>query len=84
MTLPIMELNLTQITIWGLGIACACFGWFARQVWGAVQGLKDDLSNLREELGKEYVRYDRLKDAFEPVMESLREIKHTLAGKADK
>jgi hypothetical protein len=49
-----------------------------------VQDLKEDVNKLRVLLVSEYVRYDRLQDAFKPVMESLQEIKHTLAGKADK
>lgn len=59
-------------------------GWFARQVWSAVQDLKTDLNTLKVEIGTNYVRYDRLKDIMEPVMEALTEIKDTLKNKADK
>lgn len=73
-----------QPILWVLGIACAVLGWFARQVWGAVQELKRDVGAIRILISDDYVRYDRLQDAFKPVMESLQEIKQTLAGKADK
>jgi hypothetical protein len=77
-------MDYTQIALWTLSLACACFGWFARQVWGAVQALKDEMANLRVQISTDYVRYDRLQDAMKPILDSLQEIKHTLAGKADK
>lgn len=73
-----------QVAMWVLGIACAILGWFARQVWTAVTELKKDLNQLQIMIGTDYVRYDRLKDALEPIMNALHEIKQTLAGKADK
>jgi hypothetical protein len=78
------SMDLTQIAVMALGLVCACLGWFARQVWGAVQELKKDVSDLRVLIGTDYVRYDRLQDALKPVMDSLQEIKQTLSGKADK
>lgn len=77
-------MDFTQLALSLLGVACACLGWFARQVWGAVQQLKEDVSDLRVMIGTDYVRYDRLQDAFKPVIDALQEIKQTLAGKADK
>ena len=73
-----------QPILWILGIACSALGWFARQMWSAVQELKRDMNDMRLLISDDYVRYDRLKDAMRPVMESLQEIKQTLAGKADK
>jgi hypothetical protein len=77
-----MELN--QIIMWGLAIACAVLGWFARELYGATQALRRDLSALEVRISTDYIRYDRLQDALKPIMDSLQEIKHTLAGKADK
>ena len=57
---------------------------FARELYNATQALRRDLSILEIRIGTDYVRYDRLQDAFKPVMDSLHEIKQTLAGKADK
>jgi hypothetical protein len=67
-----------------LGVCCIVLGWFSRTLYDATQSLRKDLSVLEIQLNREYVRYDRLADAFKPVMESLQEIKQTLAGKADK
>lgn len=77
-----MELN--QIIMIGLSITCAVLGWFARELYGATQALRRDLSALEVRISTDYVRYDRLQDALKPVMDSLQEIKHTLSGKADK
>lgn len=79
-----MNLDLTQIIVGVLGVACSVLGWFAHQVWQAVTDLRKDHDNLRVLISAEYVRYDRLQDAFKPIMDSLHEIKQTLAGKADK
>ncbi len=77
-------MDFTQLILLILGIACACLGWFARQVWAAVQKLKEDVSDLKVLIGTDYIRYDRLQDAMKPIMDSLSEIKQTLASKADK
>ena len=67
-----------------LGIFCAILGWLGREVWGAVQKLRADLSSLEVRIGTDYVRYDRLQDAFKPVLSALDEIKAALSHKADK
>jgi hypothetical protein len=73
-----------QLGLAVLGIICACLGWFARQVWGAVQSLKEDMNSLRVMIGTDYIRHDRLCEAMQPILESLKEIKETLRGKVDK
>lgn len=77
-------MEVPQIVMWGLGTACTLLGWFARELYAATQSLRKDLSALQVQISSDYVRYDRLKDAFQPVMDSLAEIKHTLERKADK
>lgn len=77
-------MDLTQIALFVLGSVCACLGWFARQVWSAVQELKKELGDVRVLIGTDYVRYDRLQDAMKPIMDSLHEIKQSLMGKVDK
>lgn len=75
---------MTQVAIWVLGMACGVLGWFARELYSATQSLRKDLSELQVQIATHYIRYDRLQDAMKPVMDSLHEIKQTLAGKADK
>ena len=77
-------MEISQIALWALGAVCCVLGWFARELYAATQSLRKDLSALEVQIGREYVRYDRLQDAMKPIMDSLHEIKQTLAGKADK
>lgn len=77
-------MELTQIIMAGLALACTVLGWFARELYAATQALRKDLQALEVRIGLDYVRYDRLQDALKPIMDSLQEIKHTLSGKADK
>lgn len=85
----------SQTLIWIVNgllvVSSTVIGWFARQLWDAVKELKNDLGTLQKDLGhlevklaKEYIPYDRLKDALEPIMNALVEIKDTLKTKADK
>lgn len=73
-----------QIITMALGIECGALGWFARELYNDIQGLKASLSALEVQITRDYIRYDRLQDALKPIMSSLEEIKHTLSGKADK
>ena len=77
-------MEISQIALWILGSACTVLGWFARELYNATQSLRKDLSALEIQIGRDYIRYDRLQDAIKPIMESLHEIKQTLSGKADK
>lgn len=67
-----------------LGITTGILGWFSRTLWDAVVQLKDEINKLEVRMSSEYVRYDRLQDAFKPIMEALSEIKLTLRNKVDK
>lgn len=75
---------LTPYILFVFGAVLASIGWFSGQLWSAVQKLKEDLVALKVSIGTDYVRYDRLQDALKPIIESLNEIKSTLAHKADK
>jgi hypothetical protein len=73
-----------QILIGLLGLVSAATGWFARELYSAVNKLREDLSKLEVRLGTDYVRYDRLQDALEPIVKTLDEIKKALIHKVDK
>lgn len=68
----------------GAGAALSVFGWFARQLWGAVNELRTDLSRLREELPKTYITKDDFKDGIRELKELLVAINTKLDHKADK
>jgi hypothetical protein len=77
-------LDLHTLLIAALGAICAVLGWLGRELWSAVQALRRDLGALEVQLGRDYVRYDRLQDALRPVMDKLERIEDALARKVDK
>ena len=63
-----------------LGAVMSVIGWFARELWSAVQQLKSDLS----ELPKIYVARVDYRDDMREVKEMLGKIFDRLDHKADK
>lgn len=66
------------------GAAFSALGWFARELWSAVNDLKKDLSKLREELPKTYVTREDFKSDVKDIKEMLSKIFDKLDHKADK
>lgn len=73
-------------TVINLGAAAALTvaGWFARQMWGAVNELRTDLAKLREELPKTYLTRDDFKDGISEIKQLLIAIDTKLDRKVDK
>ena len=65
-------------------IVCAVLGWFCRELWTAVQELKNDLANLRAELPTHYVSKEDFNDRWYEVLKSLHRIEDKLDQKVDK
>jgi hypothetical protein len=68
----------------GAAAALASLGWFARQLWDAVQELKRDLSALKEEIAKDYVPKEDFKDFAKDIRSMFTEIRDKLDRKADR
>lgn len=68
----------------GAGGALATVGWFARQLWDAVQELKKELSDIREDIAKHYVPKSDFKEAMVEIRSMFAEIRTILNDKADK
>lgn len=66
------------------GIVIAGVGWFARQIWDAVQTLQRDLHDLEVRLPSNYIRRDEFSDTVKELKEMLGKIIDKLDGKADK
>lgn len=66
------------------GCLLSLLGWIARTLWSAVQELKNDLAKLREEIPKNYVPKDDLRDFKDEVLGYLRRIEDKIDKKADK
>jgi len=67
-----------------IGGGFAIFGWFARELWGAVKELRADLAALREDLPKEYVAKDDYREDIREIKAMLEKIFEKLENKADK
>lgn len=76
--------DIVQIVLGLVSIATGILGWFARQLWDAVQNLRKDLTALQVQISENYVRYERLKDILKPLMDGIEEIKEILRNKVDK
>ena len=68
----------------GAGVVLAAGGWFLRELWDAIQKLKDDLKALEVKLPSEYVRKDDLTESMDRVYKALDRIERKLDQKADK
>lgn len=79
-----MTLDTHSALIALLGVVCTLLGWLGRELWNAVQALRKDLSELQINIGRDYIRYDRLQDALRPLMEKLQRIEDSLSHKQDK
>jgi hypothetical protein len=73
-----------QYLIGLVGACCAGLGWFANQLYHAVENLKKELGALEVRVGTDFVRYDRLRDMLEPIVSGISEIKTSLSHKVDK
>jgi hypothetical protein len=66
------------------GAALATIGWFARQLWDAVQKLKSDMSRLELSISDNYVKKDDFKDGIKELKEMLGKIFDKLDSKQDR
>jgi hypothetical protein len=67
-----------------IGTVLSVLGWFARQLWDAVQSLKADMQKIEISLPTHYVRKDELEVRFDKLEVMLDRIFEKLDGKADK
>lgn len=73
-----------DIVMWGLSVACAVLGWFARELWSAVNKLKEDLQSLALEMNEKYHRKDEFATFRLELLEFMRRIEDKLDRKVDK
>jgi Zn-dependent M32 family carboxypeptidase len=71
------------INIGGAAIVGA-MGWFARQLWDAVQKLKDDMNRLELHLSNNYMKSQDIRQMFNRIEIQLDKILDKVDQKADK
>ena len=67
-----------------LSDALAVAGWFGRQLWEAVQRLKDDIHRIEADMPKSYVLKTDLDKRMDHIEDMFKRIYDKLDGKADK
>ena len=77
-------MTIEQICLGVLSLFCSVLGWFANQLYQAVEKLREDVNHLEVKIGTDFVRYDRLQDMLKPIANGIEEIKSALGRKADK
>lgn len=67
-----------------LAVLLAGIGWAARELWGAVKRLREDLQRIEVALPTNYVRKDEFAEGIKELKEMLAKIFDRLDNKADK
>jgi len=67
-----------------LAVLLAGIGWAARELWGAVKRLREDLQKIEIALPTNYVRKDEFAEGIKEIKEMLGKIFDRLDHKADK
>lgn len=66
------------------GVLLSGMGWFARELWGAVKKLREDLHRLEVDMPKSYVSKDDMDKRMEHIESMFQRIYDKLDAKADK
>ena len=67
-----------------IAIAMSVGGWFARQMWEAVQNLKTDINKLEVKLPTEYIAKSEFNERWLDILVALRRIEDKLDNKQDR
>jgi hypothetical protein len=73
-----------QIINLAFGVALPVAGWFFRQLWDAVQKLKDDIKKIEIDLPTSYVKKTELESQYNKIETMLEKIWDKLDQKVDK
>jgi RNAse (barnase) inhibitor barstar len=73
-----------QLINLGLGSVLAIIGWFARQLWDAVQDLKGDVNSLELHVVENYVKKEDITARFDRIEQLLDKVYEKLDKKADR
>jgi spore coat polysaccharide biosynthesis protein SpsF (cytidylyltransferase family) len=68
----------------GAGSTLAVIGWFARELWDAVNVMKKDLHRLEVKIAKDYATHQDLNARFDKIEMILGKIFDKLDNKVDK
>lgn len=67
-----------------VGAVLGLIAWLFKQLWDAVQRLKNDLKELEVKLPEQYVRKDEFNSTLNRIYDILERIERKVDGKVDK
>lgn len=67
-----------------IGMIIAGVAWWAKQIWNALERLREDLHSIEVDLPTHYLRKDEFNDAMKTLNEKLDKIWYKLEDKQDK
>jgi len=67
-----------------LPIICVCIGWFCKELWTAVQVLKDELHDLRTHVAENYIHKEDFSNRWEEVLKAIHRIEDKLDALKEK
>ena len=79
-----MTIDVTTIVQAGQGLLVSVIGWFLNELWHECKDLRRELAELKVTLARDYVPWDRLAKALEPIHDALERIFGKLDTKVDK
>lgn len=65
-----MQAIINIIVLLAVGVG----GWFAREVWGAVKELREDLHQIEVDLPSNYIRRDEFQEGLKEIKDICRQI----------
>jgi hypothetical protein len=77
-------MDMQTLINFGAASVLTVIGWFARQLWEAVNRLKDDVKSIEISLPTNYVRKDDMECRFDRIEAMLARVFEKLDHKADK
>lgn len=79
-----LGMEFQQLVNLAVGTTLSVLGWFARQLWQAVQDLKNDMKAVEVALPTHYVRKEELESRLDKLEAILMKIYDKLDTKVDK
>ena len=77
-------MELQQVFNIVFGLLVGLFAWLGKEVWMAVQKLRDDIKKIEIMLPSKYVEKHEFRDSVQELKELLTKISDKLDAKADK
>lgn len=69
---------------YGAYLMSSVVGWFVGVIWNRQEKIKEDISNMKEDLPLNYVRKDEFKDVIQELKSGFKEVVAPILSKLDR